>query len=64
MFNPPGVGTQPEEDDILNAEKAYIYNKALEVINEENIFEIMSLIPKPFLTNNTEKEAEDRKSVV
>ncbi len=58
MFNPPGVGTQPEEDDILNAEKAYIYNKALEVINEENIFEIMSLIPKPFLTNNTEKEAD------
>ena len=58
MFNPPGVGTQPDEDDILNAEKAYIYNKALEVINEENIFEIMSLIPKPFLTNNTEKEAD------
>ncbi|HBH5966541.1 TPA: hypothetical protein KT331_002922, partial [Enterococcus faecium] len=46
------------EEDILNAEKAYIYNKALEVINEENIFEIMSLIPKPFLTHNTEKEAD------
>ena len=28
--------------DINNAHKAYIYNKALEVINEENIFEIMS----------------------
>ena len=43
MFNPPGVGNQPNEEDILNAEKAYIYNKALEVINEENIFQIMSL---------------------
>ncbi|HED1316731.1 TPA: hypothetical protein R4S24_005383 [Citrobacter freundii] len=44
--------------DINNAHKAYIYNKALEVINEENIFEIMSLIPQPFLTRKSEKEAD------
>ena len=46
------------EGEVSNTHKAYIYNKALEVINEENIFEIMSLIPKPFLTKKTEKEAD------
>ncbi|MEY7830618.1 hypothetical protein AB9D79_12450, partial [Escherichia coli] len=46
------------KDEVSNTNKAYIYNKALEVINEENIFEIMSLIPKPFLTKKTEKEAD------
>lgn len=46
------------EEEVSNTHKAYIYNKALEVINEENIFEIMALIPKPFLTRKTEKEAD------
>lgn len=38
--------------------KTYIYNKALEVINNENIFEIMSLIPNPFLTKSTEDKSD------
>lgn len=47
-----------EEAFINDDHKSYIYNKALEVINNENIFEIMSLIPNPFLTKNTENNAD------
>lgn len=47
-----------KESFISEDHKAYIYNKALEVINNENIFEIMSLIPNPFLTKSTENKSD------
>jgi hypothetical protein len=51
--------TEKNKESFIGEEhKTYIYNKALEVINNENIFEIMSLIPNPFLTKSTEKKSD------
>jgi len=37
---------------LKDQELTYLNNKALNIINEENLFEIMSLIPEPFLTKD------------
>lgn len=52
-----------ETNTLEEMEKEYIYNKALDVINEENIFEIMSLIPKPFVTKAEASEADILSSI-
>jgi hypothetical protein len=36
-------------------ELTYLNNKALDIVNEEDLFEIMSLIPQPFITNENIK---------
>jgi len=38
---------------LKDQELTYLNNKALNIINEENLFEIMSLIPEPFLTKDS-----------
>ena len=39
-------------------ELTYLNNKALDIVNEEDLFEIMSLIPQPFITNENIKKAD------
>ncbi|HBY7363730.1 TPA: hypothetical protein MI633_27695 [Klebsiella pneumoniae] len=41
-----------------NQELTYLNNKALDIVNEEDLFEIMSLIPQPFLTKENVKNAD------
>jgi len=43
---------------IRDQELTYLNNKALEIVNEEDLFEIMSLIPQPFLTKDNIKNAD------
>ncbi|EBX4412453.1 MULTISPECIES: hypothetical protein [Enterobacteriaceae] len=39
-------------------ELTYLNNKALDIVNEEDLFEVMSLIPQPFITNENIKKAD------
>jgi len=43
---------------IRDQELTYLNNKALEIVNEEDLFEIMSLIPQPFLTKDNIENAD------
>lgn len=43
---------------LKNQELTYLNNKALDIVNEEDLFEIMSLIPQPFITDENIKNAD------
>lgn len=43
---------------IKDQELTYLNNKALDIVNEEDLFEVMALIPQPFLTKHSIKNAD------
>lgn len=43
-------------EKIKEQELIYLNNKALEIVNEEDLFEIMALIPKPFIADEKEPD--------
>ena len=49
-FNESKFGQFFNNQKLKEQELTYLNNKALDIVNEEDLFEIMSLIPQPFIT--------------
>lgn len=50
-FNKSKFGQFFNNKKLKEQELTYLNNKALDIVNEEDLFEIMSLIPQPFITD-------------
>ncbi|MFM3248951.1 hypothetical protein AB8T65_28290, partial [Klebsiella pneumoniae] len=50
-FNNSKFGQFFNSQKLKEQELTYLNNKALDIVNEEDLFEIMSLIPQPFITD-------------
>ncbi|WP_048982288.1 hypothetical protein, partial [Escherichia coli] len=50
-FNESKFGQFFNSKKLKEQELTYLNNKALDIVNEEDLFEIMSLIPQPFITD-------------
>ncbi|MGI1273981.1 hypothetical protein, partial [Enterobacter kobei] len=58
VFKNSSFGKFFTAQQLKNQELTYLNNKALDIVNEEDLFEIMSLIPQPFITNENIKNAD------
>ena len=54
-FKKTGFGKFFTANQMKQQELTYLNNKALDIVNEEDLFEIMSLIPQPFITSENIK---------
>ena len=57
-FKKTGFGKFFTANQMKQQELTYLNNKALDIVNEEDLFEIMSLIPQPFITSENIKKAD------
>jgi len=51
-FEDSNFGKFYKKMKLREQELTYLNNKALDIVNEEDLFEIMSLIPQPFIVND------------
>ena len=58
VFKNSSFGKFFTAQQLKNQELTYLNNKALDIVNEEDLFEIMSLIPQPFITDENIKNAD------